>query len=556
MISVGVVEVTDVSTSTASAYGAEWTVNFSDNIGNLDLLVLSCNNLVGTSVDVQITPVTTGSEATFTSGTVGIYQRPLGDATVAQTNSVQTITVNSSSIDLNGYFYVLNAGEVSGQIDVYTTASEMETILEDMLTLTDVTVTMTDLSFSTTGNVQRYGRTWSITFSEPHAPSLLVSVGSDYDIVATGGTILGTATMVNVERVVTESIPLNYIVTGLTAGVQYVSRVSAFNGYFWSDAVVSSIAVVPKLMAPVIPTGVSMKRLSDTQIQVWWTAPEQTGGSAVTGYSVQYDIGTTFGTTAQSQFVTGATSYVITGLTASNSYYVRISAYNALGYSDMVNAENTVDWMDVQSISIDASGSDVSDATGSAFQVGYNDGYRTEYTGDLTLPSAAELQTALQGLEAVRSVIVTRVDESTNSNYDLTGVNTNEIRVTYRITFVVSSFAAAKQQLTRTSSDSTLLGLVTISSDRTGVSRPSFVTLMTVTAPSAPTGVILTVVSNTEVGVRWIASDFTGGSAITKYAVEWDNNMYFVNFGDALYTMVREPTGFVESTSDYTKSLV
>lgn len=49
-----------------------------------------------------------------------------------------------------------------------------------------------------------------------------------------------------------------------------------------------------------MPLLVRATPLSDTQIAVWWSPPLQSGGAAVTGYSVQWDVTASFGPTSYS----------------------------------------------------------------------------------------------------------------------------------------------------------------------------------------------------------------------------------------------------------------
>lgn len=178
--SVGNVQVTqELSQNGTNAYGIVWKVTFLDNVGTLPLMQTSCNYLVGDSIVTSIVKLQDGVAPAFLSGTVGIFQNPLGSATVVTTNSVQVITVNASSVDLNGYFYVYNSGELSMPIDVYTSASDMQYYLESMLTIPAVSVTLVDHTVQSTGAVQNYGRSWHVTFLNSHAQSLMVSVGGD-----------------------------------------------------------------------------------------------------------------------------------------------------------------------------------------------------------------------------------------------------------------------------------------------------------------------------------------------------------------------------------------
>jgi hypothetical protein len=84
--------------------------------------------------------------------------------------------------------------------------------------------------------------------------------------------------------------------------------------------------------APAAPTGTSAVP-GNASATVSWTAPTDNGGSAITGYDVQYssDSGTTW-TSASSAFNTStATSETVTGLTNKTSYVFRVAAINAIG---------------------------------------------------------------------------------------------------------------------------------------------------------------------------------------------------------------------------------
>jgi hypothetical protein len=56
--------------------------------------------------------------------------------------------------------------------------------------------------------------------------------------------------------------------------------------------------------------------------------------------------------------------------------------------------------------------------------------------------------------------------------------------------------------------------------------------------PSAPEEIVVSVVSNSELGVRWNAPVFTGGLSISKFLIEWDYSPYFISFGTAVYSDV------------------
>ena len=76
------------------------------------------------------------------------------------------------------------------------------------------------------------------------------------------------------------------------------------------------------------PTSLSGTPYQSGQVQLTWSAPNDTGGSAITSYLVQYN---TTGISPWSNQVTtpsSSTSYTITGLTNGTTYYFQVAAVN------------------------------------------------------------------------------------------------------------------------------------------------------------------------------------------------------------------------------------
>ncbi len=119
-------------------------------------------------------------------------------------------------------------------------------------------------------------------------------------------------------------------VSGLTAGNTYEFQVRASNDRGagpWSDSI-SFTAGVPRapILAPLTPGG--------TQITATWTA-DFPNGDAITKFTVQHRVKNPQGAWTSNE-ITGtppATSYNITGLTATTDYEVRVKATNGRGDS-------------------------------------------------------------------------------------------------------------------------------------------------------------------------------------------------------------------------------
>ena len=112
-------------------------------------------------------------------------------------------------------------------------------------------------------------------------------------------------------------------VTSLSNGVAYTFKATATNGIGTSAQSTASSAVTPSTV-PNAPTGV-VASAGDASASVSFTAPTNTGGSAITGYVVTASDGTT---------ASGTTSPItITGLSNDTAYTFTVKAVNANGDS-------------------------------------------------------------------------------------------------------------------------------------------------------------------------------------------------------------------------------
>ena len=93
--------------------------------------------------------------------------------------------------------------------------------------------------------------------------------------------------------------------------------------------------------APGKPTGLTATASGSTQIDLTWTAPTDTGGSAITGYKIEVSTDGSTWTDRVADTGNDGTSYSHTGLAGGDTRHYRVSAINAAGTSDPSDAVST-----------------------------------------------------------------------------------------------------------------------------------------------------------------------------------------------------------------------
>jgi hypothetical protein len=131
-------------------------------------------------------------------------------------------------------------------------------------------------------------------------------------------------------------------VSGLTNGTSYTFTVSAANANGAGPASAPSNAVIPSAPAPPgAPTGVTATA-GNASASVSWTAPANTGGSAITSYTVTPFVGSTAQTPVTVSGSPPATTTTVSGLTNGTSYTFTVSATNANGTGSASSPSNAV----------------------------------------------------------------------------------------------------------------------------------------------------------------------------------------------------------------------
>ena len=131
----------------------------------------------------------------------------------------------------------------------------------------------------------------------------------------------------------TGSTSASHTVTGLDKGTEYTFKVRAVNSE--GDGTASSTeTATTSTTVPDAPTSLTVD-VSETSADLSWTAPDDTGGTAITDYEVRHEEGSSV-SDSTSWTSTGSTtaSYTVSELMAGTEYTFEVRAVNAEGESD------------------------------------------------------------------------------------------------------------------------------------------------------------------------------------------------------------------------------
>jgi len=134
----------------------------------------------------------------------------------------------------------------------------------------------------------------------------------------------------------TGSTGRTYSDTGLTTGTTYTYKVYAINSIGLSNSTSEASATPTSSSAPPVgnevpklPRNFKASAASATEISLSWEPPATFDGPSVTGYKIEFKIGTEDFTDLVDN--TTLTSYLHSGLTEGTTYTYRISAINSIG---------------------------------------------------------------------------------------------------------------------------------------------------------------------------------------------------------------------------------
>jgi len=123
---VGTVVVSD--RTVASTY-SQWTITFSSNVGDLNLLAVDTTSLLPNDATQSVVQVTAGVVPVFDSGTIGINTLPLGKVSIVPVPEIQKIWIRTKAADLGGDFKVYSFIQILQINNTHTTTIHATTLV-------------------------------------------------------------------------------------------------------------------------------------------------------------------------------------------------------------------------------------------------------------------------------------------------------------------------------------------------------------------------------------------------------------------------------------------
>ena len=132
-----------------------------------------------------------------------------------------------------------------------------------------------------------------------------------------------------------------YLNTGLLPNTTYTYRVSAINsagiGNSSNEYSITTPSIPIQTYIPSSPVVLGVTTISNTSLQITWTAPSDNGGTPITGYLIQRN-----GTTIITNTSSNQTSYTDTNLLPNHQQTYQIAAWNSVGLGGFSNSVSGV----------------------------------------------------------------------------------------------------------------------------------------------------------------------------------------------------------------------
>ena len=378
---------------------------------------------------------------------------------------VGTVSVKVTASDGNG-------GSVSDTFDIVVSAAAGVTVSKSALTVTEE---------DTTGN------TYTVVLDTLPTANVTVTVAGHggTDVTLTPSILTFTTANWNLALTVTVKAGNDTDTTNDTVTLTHSAASTDSNyGGITIGSVVVTVADNDSLTAPGAPTGLAATANGPSQIDLSWTAPATTGGSAITGYKIEVSPDGSSWSDLVADTASTDTAYAHVGLDPATTRHYRVSAINTQGTGTPSNVDSAT-----------------TDATAPGAPTGL-----TATASGATQIDLSWTAPASTGGSAITGYKIEVSPNGTSGWTDLVA-NTSNTTTTYAHTGL-------------TAGDTRHYRVSAINTQGTGT--PSNVDSATTgtSVPGAPTGLAATASGTTAIDLSWSAPASTGGSAITGYKIE------------------------------------
>jgi titin len=404
------------------------------------------------------------------------------------------VTTTGTSTATNTYYS--HTGLVTGTVysyKIYAINSVGTSVASGEITITPATSSAGALPGSPTGLVAtpvsptQATLSWSAPSNGGHPITgykieYRIGSGSYTELVPTTGSTITT-----------------YLHTGMTAGQVYVYRIYAITTFGQSEKPSSETTVTLKSSssssAPGAPPGLSATAVSPTQVNLSWSAPSNNGGYPITGYKIEVKKGSASYSTLTASTGNSTTTYTHAGLVTGTTYSYKVYAINSIGTSTASpEASTTPTTTSISSSPAPPTGLIATSSSATQINLSWSapsnnggspvTGYKIEYK---------------LGASGTYSTLVANT-ANTATTYSHTALSTGQSYV-YRIS-AINSVGASNPSPEASATP-------TVSSQTA-----------TNSAPGAPTGLVATAASGTQINLFWSAPSNIGGAPITGYKIE------------------------------------
>ena len=339
----------------------------------------------------------------------------------------------------------------------------------------------------------------------PNAPTLTATVISSSQVNLSWTTPSNGGSSITGYKIEYKIIPAGYSLlvqingnttttyshTGLQSDKYYVYHIAAINSVGTSEWSAEAIGHTqqPQNIVPNPPTGLNVKAVSPTKINLFWNAPSNNGGPLVSRYKIEEKAGTGSYSIVVANTGNTNTSYSRTGLTTGTAYTYRVSAINSVGTSSTSNEDSDTPTASSTAM-VPTPPSNLTATKISQTQINLAWVAPTDNGGELVTGYKIEEKVGT----GTYSVIVAHTG-NTNTAYSRTGLTAGQT-YTYRVSAINSVGAS------NTSNEASATQTLNV-------------------VPNAPTGLQAISASPTQINLSWNPPSNNGGPSVTNYKIEF-----------------------------------